>query len=191
MRAGFESNPVLLAGRAAASQATQTSLGVNGSAIRGGQLGRQQLASGDVANACSCRLPLGSRNGRAAAGRIAQARHAAQRNQVAFERELREIEEAVRGTQRGAEERLAAYATARVALGQAEENLRIRQQQFDVGRATSEDVLDAQALLEQQRATLASALYQAHTRRAIAAADGPPARRAGDRPWWSRARVQA
>ena len=35
-----------------------------------------------------------------------------------------------------------------------------------MGRATSEDVLDAQALLEQQRATLATALYQAHTRRA-------------------------
>jgi len=98
--------------------------------------------------------------------RIAQARHAAQRNQVALERELREIEEGVRGSQRGAEERLAALATARLALGQAEENLRIRQQQFDVGRATSEDVLDAQTLLEQQRATLATALYQAHTRRA-------------------------
>jgi outer membrane protein TolC len=40
------------------------------------------------------------------------------------------------------------------------------QRQFDVGRATSEDVLDAQALLEQQRATLATALYQAHTKRA-------------------------
>lgn len=98
--------------------------------------------------------------------RIAQARHAAQRNQIALERELREIEEGVRASQRGAEERLAALETARLALGQAEENLRIRRQQFDVGRATSEDVLDAQALLEQQRATLASALYQAHTRRA-------------------------
>lgn len=98
--------------------------------------------------------------------RIAQARHAAQRNQIALERELREIEEGVRASQRGAEERLAALETVRLALGQAEENLRIRRQQFDVGRATSEDVLDAQALLEQQRATLASALYQAHTRRA-------------------------
>ena len=56
--------------------------------------------------------------------------------------------------------------SARLALGQAEENLRIRNQQFDVGRATSEDVLDAQALLERQRATLARALYDAHTRRA-------------------------
>jgi outer membrane protein TolC len=98
--------------------------------------------------------------------RIAQARHAAQRNRIALERELREIEQAVRGAQRSAEERLAAYETARLALGQAEENLRIREQQFDVGRATSEDVLDAQALLAQQRATLATALYQAHTRRA-------------------------
>ena len=35
-----------------------------------------------------------------------------------------------------------------------------------MGRATSEDVLAAQALLERQRATLATALYQAHTRRA-------------------------
>ena len=54
----------------------------------------------------------------------------------------------------------------RAAVGQAEENLRIRQQQFDAGRATSDDVLDAEALLAQQRATLATALYQAHTRRA-------------------------
>jgi outer membrane protein TolC len=98
--------------------------------------------------------------------RIAQARHAAQRNQIALERELREIEEGVRASQRGAEERLAALETVRLALGQAEENLRIRRQQFDVGRATSEDVLDAEALLAGERATLASALYQAQTRRA-------------------------
>ena len=51
-------------------------------------------------------------------------------------------------------------------MGQAEENLRIREQQFAVGRATSEDVLDAEALLARQRATRANALYQAHVRRA-------------------------
>jgi len=38
--------------------------------------------------------------------------------------------------------------------------------QFDVGRATSENVLDAEALVAEERATLAQALYQAHTRRA-------------------------
>ena len=38
--------------------------------------------------------------------------------------------------------------------------------QFDNGRAQSDDVLIAEALLSQQRATLATALYQAHTRRA-------------------------
>ncbi len=53
-----------------------------------------------------------------------------------------------------------------VAVEQAEENLRIRRQQFDAGRATSEDVLDADTLLAVQRAALASALYQAHMRRA-------------------------
>jgi outer membrane protein TolC len=53
-----------------------------------------------------------------------------------------------------------------VAVAQAEENLRIRRQQFDAGRATSDDVLDATALLAAQRATVATALYQAHTRRA-------------------------
>ncbi len=98
--------------------------------------------------------------------RIAEARIAAGQNRTRIERELRELEEAVRATQRAAEERLAALAAAEVAVGQAEENLRIRQQQFDAGRATSEDVLDAEALLAAQRATLASALYQAHTRRA-------------------------
>jgi outer membrane protein len=98
--------------------------------------------------------------------RIAEARVAADRNRLRIERELRELEQAVRSAHRAVAERLGALATAEAAVGQAEENLRIRQQQFDVGRATSEDVLDAEALLAAQRATLASALYQAQTRRA-------------------------
>jgi outer membrane protein TolC len=98
--------------------------------------------------------------------RIAEARVAATQNRTRVERDLRELEQAVRSTHRAAEERLAALATAEVAVGQAEENLRIRSQQFDAGRATSEDVLDAEALLAGERATLASALYQAQTRHA-------------------------
>ncbi len=97
---------------------------------------------------------------------IAQARLAADQNRVRIERSLREVETAVRDARESAEERLAALASAETAVRQAEENLRIREQQFDVGRATSENVLDAEALLAEQRATLASALYQAHTRRA-------------------------
>jgi len=97
---------------------------------------------------------------------LAEARIEAERNRLAIERELRELEGAVRDTRAAAAERLTALDTARAAVGQAEENLRIRRQQFDAGRATSEDVLDAQALLTQQRATLATALYEAHTRRA-------------------------
>jgi outer membrane protein len=104
-------------------------------------------------------------NGRREA-QLAEARIQADRNRLAIERELRELESAVRDTREAAAERLAALDTARAAVGQAEENLRIRQQQFDAGRATSEDVLDAQALLTLQRATLATALYEAHTRRA-------------------------
>ena len=172
MRVGFESNPVLLA-----LVEEQQRLEATTTSLERGWLPR--FEAGGSWDASSSRLVQPQDYGAAFVGmrwdlgtdtqrlaRIAQARHAARRNQVTLERELREIEEAMRGTQRGAEERLAAYATARLALGQAEENLRIRQQQFDVGRATSEDVLDAQALLEQQRATLATALYQAHTRRA-------------------------
>jgi len=97
---------------------------------------------------------------------IAAARIAADRNRIDLERDMREIEASVRDVQQAAEERLAALATAEAAVGQAEENLRIRRQQFAVGRAQSEDVLDAEALLSRQRATLASALYEAHTRRA-------------------------
>jgi outer membrane protein TolC len=97
---------------------------------------------------------------------ISEARIQAERNRIAIERELRELETAVRATQRAAEERLAALDTAAVAVGQAEENLRIRQQQFGAGRAATDDVLDAEAILAQQRAALATALYQAHTRRA-------------------------
>jgi outer membrane protein TolC len=97
---------------------------------------------------------------------IAAAREAVDQNRIAIEAELRDLEGAVRATQGAAEERLAALAAAEAAVGQAEENLRIREQQFGAGRAASEDVLDAEALLTQQRAILASALYQAHTRRA-------------------------
>lgn len=98
--------------------------------------------------------------------RIAEAHVAADQNRIRTERELRELEQAVRSTIRAAAERLAALDTSALAVEQAEENLRIRQQQFDVGRATSDDVLDAEALLAGERATLASARYQAHTRRA-------------------------
>ena len=100
------------------------------------------------------------------AARLAQARAAAEQNRVRVERELRELEQAVRSTWGAAAERLSALASAEAAVGQAEENLRIRRQQFDVGRATSDDVLDAQRLLSLQRATLATARYQAQTRRA-------------------------
>lgn len=91
---------------------------------------------------------------------------AADRNRIAMEEQLRELEAAIRATRAALEERLLALATAEVAVGQAEENLRIRQQQFDVGRAQSDDVLRAEELLSQQRAVLATALYEAHTRRA-------------------------
>jgi outer membrane protein TolC len=97
---------------------------------------------------------------------IAQARTAADENRIRTERQLREIEQAVRSTSRAAEERIAAFDTSAIAVEQSEENLRIRQQQFDVGRATSDDVLDAEALLAVERASLATALYQAQTRRA-------------------------
>jgi outer membrane protein TolC len=98
--------------------------------------------------------------------RIAEARLAADANRTRVERELRELELAVRATHRAAAERLAARRTALIAVEQAEENFRIRRQQFDAGRATSEDVLDAEALLASQRAVLATALYQAQARRA-------------------------
>ncbi len=97
---------------------------------------------------------------------IAEARAAADQNRVEIERQMREIEAAVRVAQSAAEERLSALVAAEAAVGQAEENLRIRQQQFDNGRAQSDDVLIAESLLSQQRAVLASALYEAHTRRA-------------------------
>ncbi len=120
----------------------------------------QDIASGFV----GFTWDLGTDTRRAA--QIAAARIKAQQNETAIEAELRTLETAVRSTQESAEERLTALSTAEAAVAQAEENLRIRQQQFEVGRATSDDVLDAQALLSAQRAGLATALYQAHTRRA-------------------------
>ena len=98
--------------------------------------------------------------------RIGAARLASDENQVELEAQLRALEQALRATQQRAEERLAALDTATAAIGQAEENLRIRQQQFGAGRAQTRDVLDAQRLLAEQRAVLATALYEAQTRRA-------------------------
>jgi outer membrane protein TolC len=120
----------------------------------------QQFESGFV----GFTLDLGTDTRREA--QIAEARAAAERNRESFERQLRELETAIRRTQQAVVERIAAQAAAENAVGQAEENLRIRQQQFDVGRAESADVLDAEALLASQQATVASARYQAHARRA-------------------------
>jgi outer membrane protein TolC len=97
---------------------------------------------------------------------IAAARAAADQNRIALEREMRSLEAAVRFTSQAIDERLAAYSTARTAVEQAEENLRIRERQFDAGRATSDDVLTAVTILARERATAATALYQAHTRAA-------------------------
>lgn len=107
---------------------------------------------------------LGTDGGREA--RISQARADVRRNRLALEGELREIEAAVRTTTLAALERLAALDTATVAVGQAEENLRIRQQQFDAGRAQSDDVLLAEQRVAFERATLSTALYEAHVRAA-------------------------
>lgn len=98
--------------------------------------------------------------------RITAAMLAIDENRVQLEAEMRALEQSLRATQRAAAERLTALDTAEVAVGQAEENLRIRQQQFDAGRAETRDVLDAQRLLTEQRAVLATALYEAQTRRA-------------------------
>lgn len=97
---------------------------------------------------------------------IAEARLALEQNKLRLERELRGLESALRNVHQATLERLSALHTAEVAVSQAEENLRIRQQQFDAGRAQSDDVLRADAVLAQQRATLATALYQAYARRA-------------------------
>jgi len=100
------------------------------------------------------------------AAEIAEARLAVDRNRIAIARELAELEAAVRGTGQAAEERLAALDAAEASVAQAEENLRIRRQQFEAGRAMSDDVLRAEAILAAERATLARARYEAHTRRA-------------------------
>jgi len=98
--------------------------------------------------------------------RITAAKLAVDENRIQLEAELRALEQSLRDTQRAAAERLTALDTATVAVGQAEENLRIREQQFGAGRAETRDVLEAQRLLAEQRAVLATALYEAQTRRA-------------------------
>ncbi len=97
---------------------------------------------------------------------IAEASAAVEKNRAALQGLLPELETAVRSAHGATTERLQALATAQTAVEQAAENLRIRQQQFENGRIESDKVLEADALLAAQRAGLASALYQAHTRRA-------------------------
>jgi outer membrane protein len=97
---------------------------------------------------------------------IAETRRLAKQNEKRLEEELRGLEDALTVARDALEERLKALDVARGAVGQAEENLRIRRQQFDAGRSTSDDVLDAETLLTSERAAVASALYQSHVRRA-------------------------
>lgn len=99
-------------------------------------------------------------------GEIARLDAGSRRTRVLLDRSVREIEALVRDSHDRVRERLAAIDAAQVGVRQAEENLRIRQVQFDEGRATSEDLLDAAEIATRQRAFLASALYQAHARRA-------------------------
>lgn len=99
-------------------------------------------------------------------GEIARLDAAARRSRVLLDRGVREIEALVADSHDRVRERLAAVDAATVATRQADENLRIRQVQFDEGRATSEDLLDAAELSARQRGSLAAALYQAHARRA-------------------------
>lgn len=118
-------------------------------------------------------------------GEIARLDAAATRTRVLMDRTVRDLEKLVRDSHDRLRERLAAIDAAAAAVAQAEENRRIRQVQFDEGRATSEDLLDASQLLVRQRAMQATALYQAHIRRAelqqlmgeplaALATDGPP-----------------
>jgi outer membrane protein TolC len=172
LRDAYKSNPVLLALVEEQQRLEDAASALSRSRLpsfQGGGTGQwtsaeilqpQELGGGFVG--MNWNFDLGGRKD----AQIAQARIAADQNRIRIERQLREVETAVRASRQAAEERLAAFATAESAVRQAEENLRIRQQQFAVGRATSEDVLDAEALLAEQRATLATALYQAHTRRA-------------------------
>ncbi|MFN2377476.1 MAG: TolC family protein [Candidatus Binatia bacterium] len=88
------------------------------------------------------------------------------RTRILLDSSVRDVEALVRDSHDRVRERMAAVDLARVAVRQAEENWKIRRAQFDEGRATSEDVLDASELLTLQRAILASSLYQAHARRA-------------------------
>ncbi|MGH7805725.1 MAG: TolC family protein, partial [Candidatus Binatia bacterium] len=97
---------------------------------------------------------------------LLEARRLARQNQKRLEDELRGLEDSMAVAYAALEERIRALAVARTAASQAEENLRIRRQQFDVGRSTSDDVLDAETLLTSERAAAASALYQSHVRRA-------------------------
>ena len=120
----------------------------------------QQIESGFV----GLTLDLGTDLRREA--QIAEARAACAKNRAPRKGLLQELEAAVRSVHGATLERLAALRTAEIAVGQADENLRIRQQQFDSGRIESDKVLEADALVQSQRAVAASALYQAHSRRA-------------------------
>jgi outer membrane protein len=99
-------------------------------------------------------------------GEIARLAASATRSRLLLDRTRRDVEALVRASHDQLRERILAIEAISAAVRQAEENRRIRQVQFDEGRATSEDLLDASQILTRQRALLASAIYQSHVRRA-------------------------
>ncbi|HXC52813.1 MAG TPA: TolC family protein [Candidatus Limnocylindrales bacterium] len=99
-------------------------------------------------------------------GDIARLEATVTRSRLLLDRTRRDVETMVRDAHDRVRERVQAIDAATAAVSQAEENLRIRQVQFDEGRATSEDLLDAAQLLTRQRAALASAIYESHVSRA-------------------------
>ncbi len=120
----------------------------------------QQIGSGFV----GFTWDLGTDGSREA--HIAEAKRGVERNRLEIERELRELEAAIRAHAAG---RRGAPLGPRVGHRVASARRRrtcASASSSSTPAAQRDDVLDAQALLAQQRATLATALYQAHTRRA-------------------------
>jgi outer membrane protein TolC len=115
-------------------------------------------------------------DGRATAGRVAQARSVLAQTNLSTGATLLAIDVEVRRNLSSLQEAVELVTASKAVVGQAEESVRLAKARFDAGTATQLDVLEAQVALTDARTNEVEALYNhtvavARVRKAIGVAD--------------------
>jgi len=101
-------------------------------------------------------------DGRATAGRVAQARSALAQSKLTSSEQQLAIDVEVRRAHSTLQEAVELVTASKAVVGQAEESVRLAKARFDAGTATQLDVLQAQVALTEARTNEVEALYN-HT----------------------------